>query len=328
MHFTRPLNRRRFALACAALAATGAHAQTGDWPGAKSLTWIVPFPPGGSNDVAARLLGEPLRERLRQTVVVDNRPGANGSLGAQAAARAAADGYTWLVASDSVALWPVIRPDPGWDLLTSFTPVAVVAVQPIVFVTSPATGIKSMQELRARAAAAPDSVTFASSGQGSMQHLVGELASAELGIGLLHVPYKGGGQAVTDIISGQVTLGVLGAAAVMPHIRSGKLIPLAQTMKTRSPLLAQTPTLMESGAKTIDIAQWVAVFAPRGTPEPIVKAMAAAIRASLADKALQDKLATSSLEVSDADPQAFVRQLAQERVRWAALIKDRKLDLR
>ena len=311
----------------AALAAGGAFAQGGDWPAARTITWIVPFPPGGSNDVAARLVADALREPLRQSVVVDNRPGANGSLGAQAAARATADGYTWLVASDSVAMWPLIHPNPNWDLLTSFTPVAVLAVQPIVFVTSPKTGIKSMQDLRARAAAAPNTVTFASSGQGSIQHLVGELAAAELGIDLLHVPYKGGGQAVTDIIGGQVAVGVLGAAAVMPHIRSGTLIALAQSMKSRSPLLAQTPTLIEAGAKGIDIAQWSAVFVPRGTPEATVTKMSTAIRASLADKALQAKLAANSMERTDVDPQQFARQIAHERVRWAQLIKDRKLEV-
>lgn len=321
-------DRRRFSLGLAALAGGSAFAQAGDWPAARAITLVVPFPPGGSNDVAARLLAEALREPLAQTLVVENRPGANGSLVAQAVARAAADGYTGLVASDSVALWPVIRPNPGWDLLTSFTPVAVLAVQPIVFVISPKTGIKTMQDLRARAAAAPGSVTFASSGQGSMQHLVGELAAAELGIDLLHVPYKGGGQAVTDLIGGQVTLGVLGAAAVMPHIRSGALLPLAQSMKTRSPLLAQTPTLMEAGAKTIDIAQWAAVFVPRDTPAAVVEKLSAAVRTSLADKALQAKLAANSMEVSDADLQQFVQRLAQERMRWAQLIKDRKLVLR
>jgi tripartite-type tricarboxylate transporter receptor subunit TctC len=321
-------DRRRLLLSAAALCAGPVLAQSGEWPAARAITWIVPFPPGGSNDVAARLLAEVIRDPLRQQVVVDNRPGANGSLGAQAAARAAADGYTWLVASDSVALWPLIQPNPAWDLLTSFTPVAVLAVQPIVVVTSPKSGIKSIQDLRTRAAAAANSVTFASSGQGSIQHLVGELTSVELGVDLLHVPYKGGGQAVTDVISGQVSVGVLGAAAVMPHIRNGSLIPLAQSTKTRSPLLAQTPTLIESGAKGVDIAQWSAVFVPRGTPEAIISRMAAAIRSGLADKALQTKMAASSMEPSDADPQQFVRQLAQERTRWAQLIKDRKLEVR
>lgn len=324
----RHLSRRRFGLSLLALTAGGAAAQPAEWPTGRPITWIVPFPPGGSNDVAARLLSDPLREQLRQSVVVDNRPGANGSLGAQAAMRSAADGYTWLVASDSVALWPVIRPDPGWDLFANFTPVAVLAVQPIVFVTSPQTGIRSMQDVRTRALASPNGVTFASSGQGSMQHLVGELAAAELGIDLLHVPYKGGGQAVTDIISGQVSMGVLGAAAVMPHLRSGKLLALAQTTKTRSAMLAQTPTLIESGAKTVDVAQWSAVFAPRGTPDAIVQRMTAAIRASLADKALQDKLAANSMEVSDLDPLTFVRQLQQDRARWAQLIKTRNLQVK
>jgi tripartite-type tricarboxylate transporter receptor subunit TctC len=322
-------NRRRFTLALAALTAGSALAQSGSWPSARIITWIVPFPPGGSNDVAARVLAETLREPLRQSVVIDNRAGAGGSLGAQAAARAAADGYTWLVASDSIGIWPVIHPEANWDLLTGFTPVAVLALQPVVFVTSPKTGVKSMQDLRTRAAAAPGQLTFASSGQGSVQHLVGQLAWDALGIDLIHVPYKGGGQAVTDVIGGQVTAGVLGAAAVMPHIRSGALLPLAQTTRKRSPLLGDTPTLEEAGARDIDVAQWSALFAPRGTPDAVVAKMGGAVRAALAGNDVKTKLAASSMETAgDLDPQQFARKLADDRLRWAQLIKTRKLEVR
>jgi tripartite-type tricarboxylate transporter receptor subunit TctC len=156
---------------------------------------------------------------------------------------------------------------------------------------------------------------------------VGELAAQELGIDLMHVPYKGGGQAVTDVISGQVTAGVLGAAAVMPHLRSGKLVALAQTTRTRSAMLAQTPTLAELGARSIDVAQWSALFVPREVDETIARRMATAVRASLAERTVQERLAANSMDVAQVDPQQFAQQLAQERVRWGQLIKDRRLEV-
>lgn len=204
-----------------------------EWP-RKAITLVVPFPPGGSNDVVARLVADSLRKRLGQTVVVDNKPGANGALGVDAVLRAPKDDHSFLVASDSVSLLSLFRSTP-WDLTRSFTPVAVLSYQPIVVVTAASSGLKTIKDLQARARGKPDQVSYASSGQGSIQHLVGELAAQNLGINLLHVPYKGGGQAVTDAIAGQVTAAVLGAAAVLPHIKSGKLVALAVSTRQRSP---------------------------------------------------------------------------------------------
>ena len=294
-----------------------------DWP-SKPINLVVPFPAGGSNDVVARLVGESARKRLGQAVLVDNKPGANGSLGVETTLRAAKDQHTFLVASDSVSLLPLFRTMP-WDLTKTFTPIAVLSFQPIVIVTAPSSGLKTIQDLQARAKGKPDQVSYASSGQGSIQHLVGELFSQNLGINLLHIPYKGGGQAVNDVISGQVSLAVLGAAAVLPHIKSGKLIALAVSTKRRSSILPDVPTLAESGAGDIDVPQWSALFAVDGTPTPIISQMRKVVEESLAEAALKQQLIGLAMETVSMTPDAFQQRMIQDRERWAKLIKDRKI---
>ena len=305
----------------AALAPSGVWAQ--EWP-TKSISLVVPFPAGGSNDVVARLVGESVRKRLGQPVLVDNKPGANGSLGVETTLRGAKDQHTFLVASDSVSLLPLFRSMP-WDLTKTFTPIAVLSFQPIVIVTAPSSGIKTIQDLQARAKGKPDQVSYASSGQGSIQHLVGELFSQNLGINLLHIPYKGGGQAVNDVISGQVSLAVLGAAAVLPHIKSGKLIALAVSTKRRSIILPDTPTLSESGAGDIDVPQWSAMFAVEVTPAPVVSQLRKAVEESLADAGLKQQLLGLAMETVALSPDAFQQRMIQDRERWAKLIRDRKI---
>ena len=296
-----------------------------DWP-TKALTLVVPFPPGGSNDVAARVVAESLRKRLGQTVVVDNKPGANGALGVDAVLRAPKDHHTFLVASDSVSLLPMFRTMP-WDLTRSFTPVAVLSYQPIVVVTGASTGLKTIKDLQAQARSKPNQVSYASSGQGSLQHLLGELFSQNLGIDLLHVPYKGGGQAVTDVIAGQVSVAVLGAAAVLPHIKSGKLIPLAVSTLRRSPMLPDTPTLAESGAGDIDVPQWSALFAVDGTPAPVLTRLRREVEESLAEPAVKEHFQKAAMESISTPAQAFQQRMLQDRERWAKLVKERKISL-
>jgi tripartite-type tricarboxylate transporter receptor subunit TctC len=276
--------------------------------------------------VAARVVAESARKRLGQAVVVDNKPGANGALGVQAVLRAPKDHHTFLVASDSVSLLPLFRSMP-WDLSKSFTPVAVLSYQPIVVVTAASSGLKTLQDLRALARSKPDQVPYASSGQGSIQHLVGELFAQNLGINLLHIPYKGGGQAVTDVIAGQVTVAVLGAAAVLPHIKSGKLVALAVSTRQRSPMLPDTPTLAESGAGDIDVPQWSALFAVEDTPDEVVAQLRRSVEESLAEPAVKQQLLNLAMETVATTPQAFQQRMVQDRERWARLVKDRKISL-
>jgi len=296
-----------------------------EWPG-KPVTLVVPFPAGGSNDVAARVVAESARKRLGQSVVVDNKPGANGALGVEAVLRAPRDHHTFLVASDSVSLLPLFR-TMGWDLSRSFTPVAVLSVQPIVVVASASSGLRSIKDLQALARSRPNQVPYASSGQGSIQHLLGELFAQNLGIDLLHVPYKGGGQAVTDVISGQVTVAVLGAAAVLPHIRSGKLVALAVSTRQRSPMLPDTPTLAESGAGDIDIPQWSALFAVSGTPAPVLARLGRSVEESLAEGPVRQQFLNAAMEIVPIPPEAFLQKMVQDRERWARLIKERRISL-
>lgn len=319
------LTRRATLLGLAAAALPPLAAAADDWP-AKAVTLVVPFPPGGSNDVVARLVGDSVRQRIGQTVVIDNKPGANGALGVDAVLRAPKDHHTFLVASDSVSLLPLFRQTP-WDLTRTFTPVAVLSVQPVVVVTSAASGLKSIKDLQALARSKPDQVPYASSGQGSIQHLLGELFSQGLGINLLHIPYKGGGQAVNDVVAGQVTVAVLGAAAVLPHIKSGKLVALAVSTRQRSPMLPDTPTLAESGAGDIDVPQWSALFAVAGAPAPVITRLRRAVDESLAEPAVAQKLASLAMETVNTTPDAFQQRMLQDRERWARLVKDRRISL-
>ena len=297
-----------------------------EWP-KQGLKFVVPFPVGGSNDIAARLVGESVRARLGQSVTVDNKPGANGALGVESVLSTAKDNHSFLIASDSVSLLPLFRANLKWDLVNTFTPVAPLVYQPMVLVAAASSGLRSVKELQTLAKSKPGQVSYATSGQGSIQHLVGELAATNLGIDLLHVPYKGGGQAVTDVISGHVPLAVLGAAAVLPHIKSGKLIALAVSTKTRSAALPNVPTLAESGAGDIDVPQWAALFAPAGFDEAALTKFRATILASLAEPALREKLQQASMDVSKTTPADFRKQLIADRERWAKLIVDRKINL-
>jgi tripartite-type tricarboxylate transporter receptor subunit TctC len=290
------------------------------------LTFVVPFPAGGSNDIAARLVAEGVRKQLGQTVVIDNKAGANGALGVESVLRAPKDQHTFLIASDSVSLLPLFR-TTSWDLTKSFTPVAALSFQPIVVVTAPSSGLKSIKDLQALAKTKPNQVPYATSGQGSIQHLVGELFSQQLGIDLLHVPYKGGGQAVNDAIAGQVTVAVLGAAAVLPHIKAGRLIALAVSTRSRSPMLPDTPTLIESGAPDVDVPQWSTLFALEGTPAPVVARLRRSVEETLTDPEIKKRFANAAMDVSTATPEAFHQRMVQDRDRWAKLIKARKISM-
>ena len=317
--------RRLSLLALLGLALTPVAGLAQEWP-SKPVTLVVPFPPGGSNDVVARVVAESVRKRIGQTVVVENKPGASGAMGTEAVLRAPRDHHTFLVASDSVSLVPMFRSTP-WDLTKTFTPIAVLSYQPIVVVTSASSGLKTIKDLQAIARSKPDQVPYATSGQGSIQHLVGELFSQNLGINLLHIPYKGGGQAVNDVVAGQVSVAVLGAAAVLPHIKSGKLVALAVSTRQRSPMLPEVPTLAESGAGDIDVPQWSAMFAVEGTPAAVLTQLRRSVAESLAEPELKQQLTNLAMEPATTTPEAFQQRMLQDRERWAKLVKDRKIAL-
>ncbi len=312
------------ATACVAGPAADAWAQA--WPN-KAIKFVVPQPPGGSNDSLGRLLGEALAKPLGQAIVVDNRPGASGALGMELVASSPADGYTFAVSSDTVALQPVLRRGLRWNVERDFIPLTMFGVQPIVVAVPANSPYKAMKDLIAAAKAAPDKIGYATSGQGSLQHLAGEYLAQMAGVDLVHIPYKGGGQAVNDLVSGQVPVAVLGLAAVLPQAKAGRVRILAVTSKARSPAVPDVPTLDETVAPGYDVRQWTGLMAPTGTPPDVVARMKKEIATALATPALRERIESLGFEVSGMAGPEFAAYLGRERTRWSKVMTERKLQL-
>ena len=275
-----------------ALLASSGFAQT--WP-SKPVHWIVPFPPGGSSDIATRTVAERLTQTLGQAVVVENRAGAAGSVGVQYVAKSPADGYSVLSASDGMTSAPHLYSKLGFDPLKDFVPVIQLTRQATVLVAHASLGADSVAGL-VRLAKAKPGLPYASSGSGSPQNIAAEWFATLAGIKLTHVPYKGGAQAITDLIGGQVLLASLGPGPLIPHYRAGKLKFLAQSSHARSPSLPEVPTYEEVGIKGLVIEQWYGVFVPVGTSNQIVARLNAAIVQALADPTIRARYAQSGLE--------------------------------
>jgi tripartite-type tricarboxylate transporter receptor subunit TctC len=311
----------------AMLVAFQAAAQVANWPRQRPITFVVPTPAGGSNDATGRAVGEALGRQLGQTIIVDNRPGASGSIAMEFVSKAAPDGYTFVVASDSISLQPVLRKAVTWNVERDFVPVIMFGTQPIVVATYAASPYKSIQDLVAAAKAKPGSIGYATSGQGSIQHLAGELLGEMAGIDLLHVPYKGGGQAISDLVGGQVPVAILGMAAVLPHVKSGRARILAVTTKTRSKAAPDVPTLDESVAKGYDVRQWAGLMAPARTPPEILSRFTEEVVKALATPVTRERFDNLGFDVSGISGGEFQNYLRADRARWSRVIADRKLQL-
>ena len=301
-----------------------AQAQGQAWP-SKPLRWIVPYSPGGSTDIATR----PLAERVGQALsghsgVVENRAGAAGNIGVEAAARSAPDGYTLLVAVDALASNPH-QYKLSWDPFRDFVPVIQLARQPVVLAVHPSLGVSSVAEFVAVAKQKPG-LGFATSGAGSQQHMAAEWFAKLAGIRLTHVPYKGGGQAITDLVGGQIQVGSLGSSPLIPHYKAGKLKLLAQSTATRAASLPEVPTYEEAGYKGLVVEQWLAVFVPAGTPVEIVARLNAEIGKALADPGIRERYAQAALEPVGGTPGDLARLLRSDYDKYARLI--RELDIR
>jgi tripartite-type tricarboxylate transporter receptor subunit TctC len=284
---------RRAALAIALFVFAGlATGQT--WP-SKPIRWIVPFAPGGANDITARSIAERLSAALGQPVVIDNRAGAGGTIGMEFVAKSAPDGYTVLSSSDTITLAPHLYPNVGFDTLRDFVAVTQLGSQPVVIAAHPSLGVRSIAELIALAKTKPG-LAYGTAGAGSQQHIAAEWFAKSAGIELTHVPYKGGGQAVMDLVGGQVPLVSLGAAPLMPYYKSGRVRLLAQTTQTRSPNLPDVPTLAELGFAQVVIEQWQGVFFPAKTPKDIVARLNAEIVKALADPKVREFYSQNGLE--------------------------------
>jgi len=293
----------RLLLAIVLLSASVAQGQ--GWP-AKPVRMVVAFAPGGSTDVAVRSLAERMAPALGQPVVVENRAGAGGNVAAEYVLKQPADGYTVLATADSLASNPHLYKltfDPRKD----FVPVVQLTRQPIVLGAHPSLGVSTLAELIALARAKPG-LAYATSGSGSIQHMAGEWFAKLAGVQLTHVPYKGGGQAITDLLGGQVPLGSLGNTPLLPHYRAGKLKILAQTSAQRSPSLPDVPTYAEAGLKDLVLEQWLGLFVIAGTPPEAVQRLNAEANRGLADSAVRERYAQNGLEPVGGSTEQFARQ--------------------
>jgi len=316
--------KRRHALTCiAASLAAPAFAQGSDWPNAKPITYVVPFTPGGSTDVVGRAIAEKLAQSLKQSVVIDNRPGQGGAIGATFVARAPADGYTLFGGTISThAINASLYKNLSYDPVKDFEPVALVAFLPNVLLVDPNAGVNSVQELIALLKKDPKRRTFASSGNGTSTHLAGEMFADLIGVPLTHVPYKGTPPAMVDVSAGQVTFMFDQMTAALPLLQGGRLKLLAVTTAKRIALSPNTPTMIEAGVPGFEMSSWQAIYAPRGTPKPIVQRLAQEIQKALRQPDVQDKLGRQmGMEIVAGGPDDLAALMAREIPRWAALVK-------
>jgi tripartite-type tricarboxylate transporter receptor subunit TctC len=316
--------KRRSALTCiAASLAAPAFAQGAEWPMAKPITYVVPFTPGGSTDVIGRAVAEKLAASLHQSVVVDNKPGQGGAIGAAYVAKAPADGYTLFGGTISThAINASLYKNLPYDPVKDFEPVCLVAFLPNVLLVDPNAGVNSVPDLIALLKKDPKRRTFASSGNGTSTHLTGELFADLIGVPLTHVPYKGTPPAMVDVAAGQVTFMFDQMTAALPLLQAGKLKLLAVTTAKRMALSPNTPTLIESGVAGFDVSSWQAIYAPKGTPKPIVQRLAQEIQRALKLPEVQDKLGRQmGMEIVAGGPDELADLMAREIPRWAALVK-------
>lgn len=321
----RRLNRRSvWSIGIAACLTTGcAIAQT--YP-TKPLRIIVPFGPGGGVDQSSRLVGEKLGEAFGQRVVVDNRPGAGGTIATEAAARAAPDGYTLVMASPGHTITPHLY-KLSFDAIRDFTPVTLVLTVPFVVVVHPSLPVRNVKELLALTRTHPNEILWSSSGNGSSQHLALELLKTMTGAKITHVPYKGTAPAMLDLVGGRVSVSSASIIATMPHFKSGRLRAIAVAGRTRTPAAPDLPTVAESGVPGYAIDVWHGLLAPAGTPRPIVDRLNAEIMKALARADVKARMATLGFDVIGDPPEKFAEYLASETRKWGKVVREADLRL-
>lgn len=286
----------------------------------KSVHIIVPFPPGGGTDIIARLLGQKLSETLGQSFVVENRAGGGGTVGAEAAAKSTANGYTLLMVSASYSVSPSLY-KLGYDPLADLTPVSLVASVPFVLVTYPSFPPNSVAELIARAKARPGEINFASSGNGSAPHLAGEMLAIASGTKMVHVPFKGGAPALTDVAAGRVQLLFGTVTLVLPYIKAGNLKPLAVSSRTRAAALPAVPTLEESGVPNFDLVDWFGVLVPKGVPRAVFDKLSAEIVRAVNSPDVKARLASAGFDAIGSNPEEFDRLIRKDIGSYARVVK-------
>ncbi|MCA0441039.1 MAG: tripartite tricarboxylate transporter substrate binding protein [Proteobacteria bacterium] len=324
------MQRRSMALAALALAlAPAVHAQANATTGFpnKPVRLVVTYPPGGTVDAVARILGPKLTQIWGQSVVVDNRAGGGGIIGAQAVLSAPADGYTLMMDASNHAQNPALKKRMPFDTLKAFAPVSLVLKVPSVLVVNPNFPVSTPKELIAYAKANPGKVDFASSGNGSAQHLAGELFALKTGTPMTHVAYRGGGPAMVDVMAGTVPVFFASLASALPYIQSGKLKPVAVAGQRRSPVLPDTPTFTEAGVSGVDVYEWNALFAPAGVPPALVDKISKDVAAALSDREVKARLMALGAEVIGSTPKELDQYRRAEITQWTALGKQANISL-
>jgi tripartite-type tricarboxylate transporter receptor subunit TctC len=331
MFFTsRPLVLQRLAqwvtLGLCAWGAVAAWSQSPTWP-TKPISLIVTYPPGGGADAMARLVAPKMAEVLGQNVVVENRPGASGQIGASAVAKAAADGYTLMLDASSFAVNPALFPKLPYDSSKAFKPIGVLALFPNVVLVNAQVPAKNIAELIALAKSRKDAVAYASSGNGSAQHLAGALFESAAKVDMVHIPYKGGGPALNDVIGGQVPLFFGNLASTLQHVQAGKLRALAITSNKRATALPDVPTLAEAGVSGSEIHEWNAIFAPAGTPDAVVEKLADALQKAMDTPEVKARIAQLGGEVQKGGPKAAQDFIQTQMALWARVVKGKGIVL-
>jgi len=293
---------------------------------AKPVRLVVPFPAGGATDILARTIGQKASEKLGQSVVIDNRPGAGGTIGSDHVAKSLPDGYTLLIATGSThSIGPIINPKIPYNVERDFVPVVYVANTSSVLVVPGTLPVKNLAEFIALAKAKPGQLNFGSSGNGTNSHLSGELFKAQAKVFLTHIPYRGTGLVFNDMMSGQVHMLMDNYVTAQSNIKEGKLRVLGVTSPQRLPFLPDVPTLDEQGLKGFDVSNWFGIYAPRGTPTEIVLKVNAAFNQALQEPDMQKRLATLGATPTGSTPEQMGAMVAADTAKWTKLIRERKL---
>ncbi len=291
-----------------------------DWP-AQTITMVVPYPPGGPTDIVARVVAQGLGERLKQTVIVDNRAGAGGNIGAEIVATSKPDGYTLLVATTAHAINMSLFKDLTYDTTSSFEAVSLLTEGPLVLVTRPDLGVDNVQQLIARAKETDKGLTFASSGNGQSTHLAAELFNSMTGLKMIHVPYRGSAPAMTDLMGGQVDIMFNTMLSSMPHVEGGKLKALAITSAKRSPAAPGLPTIEEAGLKGYEATAWNGIMVPAGTPADIVATLNSTLKDVLQQPEVKEKFAAQGFDAKWMTSPDFKKYIKNEVEKWSDVVQ-------
>ena len=315
-------NRRCFLAALAALALIAPVASAQDYP-TRPITLIVPFPPGGSTSIMARIIAERMSVTLGHNVIVDNRGGAGGTIAARAFVNAAPDGYTlFLGYSGTIAVAPSMYQNVGFDPRKDFAPIGLIGSAPAVLVVNPGFPVKTAADLIALAKAKPGEINFGSAGVGTLTHIAAELFFSMAGVKLLHIPYKGSGPVLADLLGGHIPMSFTPIPAAHGHVKNGTLRAVAVTSKSRTPLMPEVPTVAESGLPGYEAVLHYGLLAPRGTPRPIIDKLNKELRAALQSEEVLKRLATEGAEPLPSTPEEYAADIDQEEKKWSKVVKE------